>query len=156
MRLVLFNDFTPGVLRGDNVVDVSGVIEDIPHIDAQTWMRGADRLLSMTTGASSKTRRLTRKAFRSRTFVCALAAAGADSHRLHGGQLSRERQAAVPDRPGGVPEVAQRGHRRRRHRGASRRARAPLPSRSGARTSSSARRRRTCRRRRQQVTSSAT
>ena len=40
MRLVLFNNFTPGVLRGDNVVDVSGVIEDIPHIDAQTWMRG--------------------------------------------------------------------------------------------------------------------
>ena len=40
MRLVLFNDYTPGVLRGDNVVDVSGVIEDIPHIDAQTWMRG--------------------------------------------------------------------------------------------------------------------
>ena len=40
MRLVLFNDFTPGVLRGDNVVDVSQVISDIPHIDAQTWMRG--------------------------------------------------------------------------------------------------------------------
>ena len=35
MRLVLFNDFTPGVLKGDNVVDVSGVIEDIPHIDAR-------------------------------------------------------------------------------------------------------------------------
>ena len=40
MRLVLFNDFTPGILRGDNVVDVSQVISDIPHIDAQTWMRG--------------------------------------------------------------------------------------------------------------------
>ena len=40
MRLVLFNDFTPGVLKGNNVVDVSGVIEDILHIDAQTWMRG--------------------------------------------------------------------------------------------------------------------
>ena len=26
MRLVLFNDFTPGVLKGDNVVDVSGLL----------------------------------------------------------------------------------------------------------------------------------
>ena len=40
MRLVLFNDFVPGVLKGDNVVDVSNAMADIPHIDAQTWMRG--------------------------------------------------------------------------------------------------------------------
>lgn len=40
MRLVLFNDYVPGVLKGDCVVDVSSVISDIPHIDGQTWMNG--------------------------------------------------------------------------------------------------------------------
>ena len=40
MRLVLFDDFIPGVLKGGNVVDVSNAIGDIPHVDAQTWMRG--------------------------------------------------------------------------------------------------------------------
>ncbi len=40
MKLVLFNDFTPGVLKGDSVVDISGVVSDVPHIDGQTWMSG--------------------------------------------------------------------------------------------------------------------
>lgn len=40
MKLVLFNDFVPGVVKGDNVVDVSSVVADIPHIDAQTLMNG--------------------------------------------------------------------------------------------------------------------
>ena len=40
MKLVLFNDFTPGVLKGDNVVDISGEVSEVPHIDGQTWMSG--------------------------------------------------------------------------------------------------------------------
>ena len=40
MKLVLFNDFVPGVLKDDRVVDVSDVVSDIPHIDGQTWMNG--------------------------------------------------------------------------------------------------------------------
>ena len=40
MKLVLFNDFTPGVLKGDSVVDISGAVSDVPHIDGQTWMNG--------------------------------------------------------------------------------------------------------------------
>ena len=40
MKLVLFNDFVPGVLNGDRVVDVSSVVSDIPHIDGQTLMNG--------------------------------------------------------------------------------------------------------------------
>ena len=40
MKLVLFNDFVPGVLNGDCVVDVSDVVNDIPHVDAQTLMSG--------------------------------------------------------------------------------------------------------------------
>lgn len=40
MKLVLFNEFVPGVLKGDRVVDVSSVVKDIPHISPQTLMNG--------------------------------------------------------------------------------------------------------------------
>ena len=40
MKLVLFNDYRPGVLNGDRVVDVSDAVADVPHIDGQTWMSG--------------------------------------------------------------------------------------------------------------------
>jgi 2-keto-4-pentenoate hydratase/2-oxohepta-3-ene-1,7-dioic acid hydratase in catechol pathway len=40
MKLVLFDDFKPGVVKGDRVVDVSSVVDDIPHINAQTLMSG--------------------------------------------------------------------------------------------------------------------
>ena len=40
MKLVLFNDFVPGVIVGDTVVDISEAVADVPHIDAQTWMNG--------------------------------------------------------------------------------------------------------------------
>jgi 2-keto-4-pentenoate hydratase/2-oxohepta-3-ene-1,7-dioic acid hydratase in catechol pathway len=40
MKLVLFDDFVPGVLSGDRVVDVSDRVADVPHIDGQTWMSG--------------------------------------------------------------------------------------------------------------------
>ena len=40
MKLVLFNDFVPGVLKGDRVVDVSSVVADIPRIGPQSLMSG--------------------------------------------------------------------------------------------------------------------
>ena len=40
MKLVLFNDYRPGLLNGDRVVDVSDAVADVPHIDGQTWMSG--------------------------------------------------------------------------------------------------------------------
>ena len=32
MRIAYYNDFTLGVVKGDRVVDVSGVVEDVPHV----------------------------------------------------------------------------------------------------------------------------
>ena len=32
MKLLYFDDFKLGVLKGDNVVDVSSVVQDVPHI----------------------------------------------------------------------------------------------------------------------------
>jgi 2-keto-4-pentenoate hydratase/2-oxohepta-3-ene-1,7-dioic acid hydratase in catechol pathway len=40
MKLVFFDDFRLGVLQGDQVVDVSNVVKDIPHNEPQQLMRG--------------------------------------------------------------------------------------------------------------------
>ncbi len=40
MKLLFFNDFVPGVLKDGNVVDISEVIRDIPHVTPQDWMSG--------------------------------------------------------------------------------------------------------------------
>ena len=40
MKLVLFDDFRLGLLKGDCVVDVSEVVKDIPHLVPQDLMAG--------------------------------------------------------------------------------------------------------------------
>ncbi len=40
MKLVYFNDYRLGVLNGDNVVDVTEICLDIPHIDQRAIMNG--------------------------------------------------------------------------------------------------------------------
>ena len=40
MKLVLFNDYVPGVVKGDRVVDISGAVGDVPHITPQQLMSG--------------------------------------------------------------------------------------------------------------------
>jgi 2-keto-4-pentenoate hydratase/2-oxohepta-3-ene-1,7-dioic acid hydratase in catechol pathway len=40
MKLLHFDDFKLGVLKGDNVVDISSVVDDIPHVTAQDRIAG--------------------------------------------------------------------------------------------------------------------
>jgi 2-keto-4-pentenoate hydratase/2-oxohepta-3-ene-1,7-dioic acid hydratase in catechol pathway len=40
MKIMLFNDFRLGVLRGDEVIDVTDVVRDIPCLTPQDLMRG--------------------------------------------------------------------------------------------------------------------
>ena len=40
MKLVLFDDYKLGVVKGDRVVDVSAAVQDIPHITPQHLMNG--------------------------------------------------------------------------------------------------------------------
>ncbi len=40
MKLVMFNDFTPGVLDGNRVVDISPAVSDVPHMSPQELMSG--------------------------------------------------------------------------------------------------------------------
>jgi len=40
MKLLHFNDFDLGVLKGDNVVDISSVVAEIPHLSSQDRIKG--------------------------------------------------------------------------------------------------------------------
>ena len=40
MKLLFFDDYKFGVMKGDNVVDCSDVVQDIPHIEPQHIMNG--------------------------------------------------------------------------------------------------------------------
>jgi 2-keto-4-pentenoate hydratase/2-oxohepta-3-ene-1,7-dioic acid hydratase in catechol pathway len=40
MKLCFFDDFKLGVVKGANVVDVSDVVKDVPHIAAHDWIAG--------------------------------------------------------------------------------------------------------------------
>lgn len=40
MKLVLYNDFLPGVIKDGKIVDITNPVANIPHIDGQTWMSG--------------------------------------------------------------------------------------------------------------------
>ena len=40
MKLLFFDDFRPGVLQGDSVVDVSDVVKDIPNLEPQDLISG--------------------------------------------------------------------------------------------------------------------
>lgn len=40
MKLVLYNDYIPGVLKDDRVVDISHLVATVPHIDGTTLMSG--------------------------------------------------------------------------------------------------------------------
>ncbi|PYN28551.1 MAG: fumarylacetoacetate hydrolase, partial [Candidatus Rokuibacteriota bacterium] len=40
MKIMFFDEFRLGVLKGDAVVDVSRVVQDIPHLGPQDVVRG--------------------------------------------------------------------------------------------------------------------
>ena len=54
MKLVLFNDHIPGVLKEDRVVDISSVVEGVPHLNGQTWMAGLIENFDSYRGAIEK------------------------------------------------------------------------------------------------------
>ena len=146
MKLLLFDDFKLGVLRGDAVVDVSDTVKDIPHTGPARPDQRPDRpLRGLPRSVEDAADRGKRRA--ARPGQDPPAAAQAHQHRLHGGELHGGRH---PHRAGAdqrLPEVARRGDRRRRHRWCC--PTCPPPS-SRARPRwrwSSASARRTCRRR---------
>lgn len=40
MKILFFDDFKLGILKGDQVIDISTVVHDIPHIGPHDWING--------------------------------------------------------------------------------------------------------------------
>ncbi|MBI4339398.1 MAG: fumarylacetoacetate hydrolase family protein [Chloroflexi bacterium] len=64
MKLVFFNDFTLGVLKGNMVHDVSAAVEEVPHVTPQDLIQGViyhfGTLRSKIEAAAAKTRGIPR------------------------------------------------------------------------------------------------
>ena len=54
MKILFFDDFKLGVVKGDNVVDVSAVVRDIPHLGPHDWISGLIERFADHRGALEK------------------------------------------------------------------------------------------------------
>ena len=122
VKLLFFDDFKLGVLKGDLVVDVSSVVKDIPRLGPQDVIRGvierfADLRRPLEDAASRGQGVPVGQVQR------AAAAAQARQHRLHGRELHGGRDAERARAHQRVSQVAQLHHRPGRHHGAARRPR---------------------------------
>jgi hypothetical protein len=54
MKILFFDDFKLGVVKGDNVVDVSAVVHDIPHIGPHDLISGVIERFADHRGALEK------------------------------------------------------------------------------------------------------
>ena len=53
MKLLFFDDFRLGILKGDQVVDVTDAVKDIPHLEPQDLIRGVIEHTPELTGDTS-------------------------------------------------------------------------------------------------------
>ena len=122
MKLLYFDDFKLGVLKGESVVDVSAVVQDIPHIGPHDLISG---LIARFGEYRGKLEAAVAKG--SGVPVTSVRVRPPDpqalQHRRHGRELhgGRHPHRAGPDQR--VPQVARQHHRPRRHHGAARRPR---------------------------------
>ena len=122
MKLLFFDDWKLGVLKGDSVVDVSAVVTAIPHTGPHDLISGLDRALRRPQGAPRGGGH-TGQGVPVEPGPDPAAAAEARQHRGDGRELHGGRHALGARAHQRVSQVAQRRHRSRRHHGAARRAR---------------------------------
>ena len=85
MKLLFFDDFKLGVLKADQVVDVSALVRDIPHTGPHNLISG---LIERFGDYRGKLERPLPKAAACRSRAShSAAAAETRQYRLHGGQL---------------------------------------------------------------------
>ena len=83
MKILFFDDFKLGVLKGDSVVDVSQAVKDIPHTGPHNLISGLIERFADYRGALKKRCGWQRRGAQERADSAAAAQAG--QHRLHGG-----------------------------------------------------------------------
>ena len=108
MKILYFDDFKLGVLKGDNtVVDVSAVVQDIPHVGPGDLINGLIERFASYRGkleqaaAQGQGVPLVERAHPP-------AVAEADQYRLHGRQLHGRRHAQRAGADQRLPEIARR------------------------------------------------
>ena len=109
MKLVYFDDYKLGVLKGDNVVDVSSVVRDIPHTGPGDLINGLIARFDQYRG-QARGRRGERQGRSAVVGQAPPAVAEAGQYRLHGGQLHGRRH---PQRAGAdqrFPKDSERHH----------------------------------------------
>ena len=93
MKLCYFNDYRLGVIKGDNVVDITDAVKDIPHLDTRDLIIGLiakwDTYKAKVEKAAADGKGVPLTGVRLRPPV-----PQARQHRLHGGQLHGGRHAA--------------------------------------------------------------
>jgi hypothetical protein len=116
MKLVYFNDFRLGVLKGDTVVDVTSVVQKIPHTGPGDLMNGLIARFAEFRGPLERARHGERIARGAGEIAPAPAEAGQCG--LHGGQLYGRRDAQGAGADQRFPQVAWLHRRQRRDHGA--------------------------------------
>src|ERR1700685_1165958 len=106
MKLLYFDDFKLGVLKGDAVVDVSAEVKDIPHTGPGDLMNG---LIEHWDSYKPRIEAAGARGAGARWKGGALPPAGAeaDDDRLHGGQLHGRRHAQRSGADQRVPQIAE-------------------------------------------------
>ena len=122
MKLLYFDDFKLGVLKGDNRSSTCRpAVQDIPHIGPGDLMNGlierSGSYASQLEPAAASGSGVPLGSVRIRP-----PRAGAAHDRLHGGQLHGRRHAQRAGADQRLPQSPERDHRPRRHDGAARRA----------------------------------
>ena len=84
MKILFFDDFKLGVLKGDTVVDVSQVVQDIPHTGPHNLISGLIERFNDYRGAIEKAV-AAGSGVRAEERADPSAAAQAGQYRLHGG-----------------------------------------------------------------------
>ena len=112
MKLCYFNDYRLGVIKGDNVVDVTDAVKDIPHLDSRDLIIGLiakwDSYKAKVEKAAADGKGVPREGR-----AAASAGAEARQHRLHGRQLHGRRHPAGEARHQRLPQGGDGGDRRR-------------------------------------------
>ena len=123
VKILFFDDWKLGVLNGDNVVDVSDAVKDIPRVGPGDVINGliarfGDYKAQIAGGARARAPGVPVAKVRVRPPLPKPDDHRGDGRELHGG---RHAHGAGADQR--LPQVAERDHRPRRHHGAAGRAR---------------------------------
>ena len=131
MKLCYFNDYRLGVIKGDQVVDVTDAVKDIPHLEARDLIIG---LIAKWDNYKAKVEKAaTERQGRRRSSSVRLRPPVPKPGNIVCMAVNYMEDGTLPEKPRDqrLPQGGDGGDRRRRHDGAARRAGLDLRGRGG-------------------------